>query len=684
MHLSDLGPGSPTNRRRGKFRPWAESLEGRQLLTTLDLATTQSAPLGVEMVGQNNTGATNTVTGAGYTVTDVGDLTGSGYDDYVIAADGLTAPTTTGNPTFTGTSTVYLVYGSSAVNSANAVDYLTLPANQRAGDLGQLGGIGTNPPGYQINPTVTQPVAPTLPLKGYNFNGLTLTTGAVPASGLGFSVAALGDINNSGFNSFAIGAPNDTGGGRVYIIYGGPALASLGTGTTQATKTLDLEPTTGTSGLVAAGVKVVTLSDSETGTAGAAAGSFGLQFGYSVAGLGNYINYGPTAPKDVAVGAPGYSGNAGAAFAISGLGLNGVASGTVVDVSTIVKNNSYGIQYTGVAASRAGSSVSTAGDFDGYKIPVSGFIVDDFLIGAPGNSQAYLVYGKQFVAATNGIPDSQIGTVQLLSQIGTIPTPTPLFTPLEGLIFKNTVGSGLMGFSVSTAGDYNGDGLGDVIIGAPGTGGISGSASIFYGVPLFTPTVTNPITPPHIVGNYATPTVVPPTAIPLPLVYQDQASTADNFGYAVSYIGDLPGQGINGVGIGAPNTTSGLGAAYVIPGNYQTPTTASVATFPSVVPITTAITSATYAGFQLTTTNSFSGAGATNTPFLGTTISGRSPLTLSTQKFTLDGDTIPDVFVGAPGFNLGDPATGNTTLARLTAGESFRPGRCGSPPYRSQ
>ena len=154
---------------------------------------------------------------------------------------------------------------------------------------------------------MTQPAAPTLPLVGYNFNGLTFTTSAAPQSGLGFSIAALGDINGDGHDDFAISAPNDAGGGKVYVIYGGTALASLAAGTTQATKQIDLEPATGSNGLVAAGVKEVTLFDSQTGTAGAAAGGSGLQFGYSVGGLGNFFNFGPTAPKDVAIGAPGFN-----------------------------------------------------------------------------------------------------------------------------------------------------------------------------------------------------------------------------------------------------------------------------------------------------------------------------------------------------------------------------------------
>ena len=438
MSSGNRRPGSPSRRHWAK-QLGSESLETRQLLTTIDLATTQSAPLGVQMVGQNNTGAATQVTGAGYTVTDVGDLTGSGYDDYVVGAPGLASAATSSVavPTFTGTSTAYLIFGSSAVNLSTVVDYAKLPTVQRAGDLGQLGGTGTTPPGYQLNPTLTQPTGNLPPTIGFNYNGLTLTTGKTPNSGLGFSVAALGDINGDGQNDFAIGAPNDGGVGQVYIIYGGTALGALATGTTQASKILDLEPTTGTSGLVNAGVKVINVTDSAATT--------GARFGYSVAGIGNFLNYGP-GTKDVGIGAPGLTTTVngvtaatGAAFALSGAYLNTLPAETI-DIAndfTAAGTNQYGIEYVGTGAgAQAGFSVSSGSDFDGYRTP-AGFEVDDFLIGAPQGAtsaglvpgQAYLVYGHQFVATTNGIPDSTLGTIQLLSQIGTTPTANPLFHP---------------------------------------------------------------------------------------------------------------------------------------------------------------------------------------------------------------------------------------------------------------
>jgi FG-GAP repeat len=696
MQLGKRGPSSPSKRRNGRFRPVSEALEGRQLLATIDLGplannATETTPFGVEMVGQNNTNAKTQVVGSGYTVADLGDISktvGGGYDAFAIGAPGLTAPSLDGNPTFTGTSTVYVVFGSNSVGTTTAVNYQSLSnlpltqANQRAGDLGQLGTFGelTNP-AYQVNPTVTQPAAPTVPFVGYNYNGLTFTTGSTPNSGLGYSIAALGDIDGSGYNSFAIGAPNAAGGGKVYVIYGSTALANLVQANTATNKVIDLDSTA----LATAGVKEVILEDSTVGASG--------QFGYSVAGLGNYFNYGPTAVKDIAIGAPGANNNNGNVYAISGLSLQGVASGATVDLANITTTSKIGIEYQGT--NRTGASVGTGLDFDHFFTPSGSFEVDDLLIGAPGvvtdptnlpSGTAYLVYGDQDLANTNGVTDSMIGTIQQLSQIGTPPPANGVNTnyPLEGVVFNNPQlqGSTLFGFSVSTAGDYNGDGTDDVIIGAPGN---TGSASIYYGIPGFaanTTSVTNRTT--HFTGIYPTngqvgTTPIPPGVPPIspPLIYADsQSITPTEAGFSVSYYGDITGQGINGVAIGAPLASNGLGQVYVIPGNYQTPTTPATANFPQLVPLSganSATNNPLYAGFALTTTQSF--PATPNMPALGTSVSGRTPLIpitgANSQQYSLDMDNIPDLIVGAPGFNLGDPSTGNTTNARPLDGITY-------------
>ncbi len=72
---------------------------------------------------------------AGYTVTDVGNVTGSGYDSFVISAPGLAPNGVGGLASFVGAgeSAAYLVFGSKQVNISNAVDYLNLASGTPPG-----------------------------------------------------------------------------------------------------------------------------------------------------------------------------------------------------------------------------------------------------------------------------------------------------------------------------------------------------------------------------------------------------------------------------------------------------------------------------------------------------------------------------------------------------------------------
>lgn len=102
----------------------------------------------------------------------------------------------------------------------------------------------------------------------------------------------------------------------------------------------------------------------------------------------------------------------------------------------------------------------------------------------------------------------------------------------------NTTGGGMLGNSVSGAGDVNGDNLDDVIIGAPGAGpNYQGEAYIFAG------------------PNWSTPHL---TLTGLP--------TDDNFGWSVSGAGDVDGTGFDDVIVGSYWTGNKRGAAYVFSG----------------------------------------------------------------------------------------------------------------------
>jgi hypothetical protein len=673
MQWGKRGPGSPSRRRRAAFQPDHESLEGRRLLTTFDLTQTQTHPYGVELVGKSSMNI------AGYTVTDVGDVTGSHFDSFTIAATG-DSNTTVGskplNPTFSNGSAVYLVFGSKQVNMSTVASYLTLAngvsggaasgnqltSGNRAGDLGELGTLGVGSqtdipnPIAQTNPTVFQPQPPLASshVYGFNFDGLTFvtglnaTTGLGSSDGLGYSVTPLGDINNSGFDSFAISAPNDgTTGGRVFVIYGGNAL------TTQAVanKTIDLEPTPGTISKTTP-TKVVSFFDSlATSTS---------EVGYSIAGIGNYFGK-SSSLEDLAIGAPGMTvagvsgANTGVVFTVSGNFINTQTSGASVDLSTLYSglpnvsaNAISGIEYTGfVPGGELGYSVSTAGNFDGVTATNSS-PQDDLLIGAPGSSggQAYVVYGQQPFLQNQLIGSTQslasLGT-QLLTSVG-----VPL-NPLQGVIFAdNTAGDGF-GFSVSTAGDFDDDGVDDILVGAPTWFTNTGYAAVIYGLKgTATTTTTTKLTGTNFISPLA------PTPGLKAVTWTGEA--INQFaGFSVASSGHIQFGTSTAAApsfdilAGAPGLTSA--EVYDIPGTAAgAPAETGALSFSN--------TNTTLNG------NEFTVLGGTSDPAInsnsggfGTSVSARNlvidPLTSTEQS--VDTDTIPDLFFGAPYSSLLTP-----------------------------
>jgi hypothetical protein len=124
---------------------------------------------------------------------------------------------------------------------------------------------------------------------------------------------------------------------------------------------------------------------------------------------------------------------------------DGAADTASVNLSDL--NGTNGFVINGVAASdHSGRSISSAGDIngDGY---------DDLLVGAPYNDSSapnsgatYLVYGKE----------GEYGASVNLSDLnGT-----------NGFVINGVAASDYSGYSVSSAGDINGDGYDDLLVGA--------------------------------------------------------------------------------------------------------------------------------------------------------------------------------------------------------------------------
>jgi len=107
----------------------------------------------------------------------------------------------------------------------------------------------------------------------------------------------------------------------------------------------------------------------------------------------------------------------------------------------------------------------------------------------------------------------------------------------------------LFGWNVSYAGDVNGDGFDDIIVGAPGNDSERGSAYIFFGGPWFTGSLS---------ANSANVTII-------------GAISGDRFGWDVSSAGNMNNDIFDDVIVGAPGNNSDTGAAYIFFGNNPMP-----------------------------------------------------------------------------------------------------------------
>ena len=507
MLLGNREPRSLVARRLGGFHPKGENLEARELLAIdlggalpPNLPNIATIPYGVGLGGAQSNG------GAGFSVSDVGDVNGDGFDDYLIGAPTTINQNGVLSKGVGNNSRVYLVFGSAAVGGS-IVDWLTLNPTQRVGDLGQLG----NTANAQQNPITGS--------AGFPFDGLTLLTSQQGIGAqLGASVTPLGDINGDGFADFMIGAPggrdasfNNPGTGRAYLIYGGPQLRTV------PSKTLDLDNPNQNSG-----VNFLTFVSSTQPSAhiGAAVAGGGQGVGSDV--ITNGL-------PDLAIGAPnaslGGQSNNGAVYLIDGAAVQGARTATIDLTAVGQQGGTAGVVFSGAGSGdQIGAAIAFPGNVDGsLNVNLS---VDDLLIGAPaasgGSGTAYLIYGASNLSAqaTTIIGINQIS----LSRIGTPSTTTPSI--VAGAVFQGAGIGAQTGFAVAPAGDFNNDGLSDFLIGSPEFNGM-GEATLIYGQSV---NGTNRIT-----GS------IPLDAIPanIPAANFVGATAGDLAGYALAPLGRI-------------------------------------------------------------------------------------------------------------------------------------------------
>jgi len=305
---------------------------------------------------------------------------------------------------------------------------------------------------------------------GYDLQGADYGVGLVGDSAgsmAGYCVAAAGDVDGDGTDDILICAPRENHEeedgeiehetGRTVLIYGVDSVQSW-------PSSLDLTPLVLDEQLTAASVNSFAVFHGESSYNRACKGNPGIGAAGDVDGDGR---------GDFLIGAPHYDGRTGRVYLVMG----GVGSDRLAGSYQLPAGGGDPFHlYAGEAdGDQAGFSVAGAGDVDG-----DGY--DDLLIGAPQCCERD--------CNAECVDNAHAGKAYLV--LGAMRAQLPRITALTEADVRDDIiafeGEGLddrFGYAVAPAGDVNGDGFGDILVGAPrhdgGDDTDTGAAYLFLG-----------------------------------------------------------------------------------------------------------------------------------------------------------------------------------------------------------
>ncbi|MCF6274234.1 MAG: Ig-like domain-containing protein, partial [Robiginitomaculum sp.] len=324
--------------------------------------------------------------------------------------------------------------------------------------------------------------------------------GAPDGMGSGVSVSGLGDVNGDKIDDYIIGAPF-AGSGAAYVVFG--SVAGFPTG-------LDLATLNGVNGFRVDGLAAFD------------------NLGRAVSSAGDINGDGIA---DILIGAP--SGGATGAFGTSdgeAYVIFGSSAGFPANFNLTNLDGTNGFVITARPADIGlGFAVRNAGDVNGDGI-------DDLLVGSLSEPEAGQFATAFVVYGTNTGFAAQIDLALLDGTDGFI---IPSLTPIDGA-----------GEAVTALGDVNGDGIDDFAVGAPnadaafGTFSFTGETYVIFG------------NAPGLGASFDLATLNGANGFVINAI-----ASGAGLGHSVTGIGDINGDGLADILIGAPSADNSSGVA---------------------------------------------------------------------------------------------------------------------------